>query len=256
MARVLKSLQSEGGFSVAEATIIDENRNIIDAHSVKVLDNANNKSFKKDYIVHGTLTDNVTSVEMIPTHAVEANRIVFVSGFFLGTWNGYPIAVYSANANSTTINCELERHGLADGALISVEFKAPYTSFNNNYNITLVDDDNFTFDTATPLDINNPVLQQELTITSYSAHWEYAIKVESAVLSDTSNTLTLAAVNRTVVKDNVPPGHTWDIVPVVNNATDILTFSPSYSSNTSVEEVGNGIRWSGKVEIVYTERSY
>ena len=33
----LKPLQSEGGFSVAEATIIDENRNIIDANSVKVL---------------------------------------------------------------------------------------------------------------------------------------------------------------------------------------------------------------------------
>ena len=93
MARVLKSLQSEGGFSVAEATIIDENRNVIDAHSVKVLDNANNKTFKKDYIVHGTLTDSVTSVEMTPTHAVESDRIVFVNGFFLGTWNGYPIAI-------------------------------------------------------------------------------------------------------------------------------------------------------------------
>jgi len=256
MARVLKSLQSEGGFSVAEATIIDENRNVIDAHSIKVLDNANNKSFKKDYIVHGTLTDSVTSVEMTPTHAVEANRIVFVSGFFLGTWNGYPIAVFNSNANSTTVSCELERHGLANGALISVEFGSTYTAFNNNYNITVVDEDNFTFTTNTPLDVNNPVLLQQVSITSYPVNWELAIKLESAVISDSSNNLTLAAVNRTIVKDNVPPGHIWDIAPVVNNSTDILTFSPTYTSNTSVESVGNGIRWSGKVEIVYSERSY
>ena len=44
--KVLKSLQSEGGFSVAEATIIDENRNIIDANTVKVLDSTNDKTFK------------------------------------------------------------------------------------------------------------------------------------------------------------------------------------------------------------------
>jgi hypothetical protein len=256
MAKILKSLQSEGGFSVAEATIIDENRNIIDAHTIKVLDNTNNKTFKKDYIIHGLLDDNNTSLEMTPTHEVEADRIVFLSAFLLATWVGYPIAVYNSNANSTTVSCQLENHGLTDGQLISVEFASPYTSFNNNYNITLVDSDNFTFTTATPLDVNNPVLLQELEITSYSDTWEYAVKVESAVLSDSSNNLTLAAVSKSVVKDNVSPGHSWNVDPVVNNTTKTLTFTPSFSSNASTELRGNGIRWSGKVEIVYTERSY
>ena len=256
MAKILKSLQSEGGFSVAEATIIDENRNIIDAHTIKVLDNTNNKTFKKDYIIHGTLDDNNTSLEMTPTHFVEADRIVFVSAFLLGTWSGYPIAIYNSNANSTTINCELEDHGLTDGQLISVEFANPYTSFNGDYNITLIDDDNFYFSIGAPLDVNNPVLLNELEITSYSQTWEYAVKVESAVLSNSSNTLTLAATSKSVVKDNVPPGHSWDIVPVANDSTKSLTFTPSFTSNTSVELRSSGIRWSGKVEIVYTERSY
>lgn len=256
MARVLKSLQSEGGFSVAEATIIDENRNIIDAHTIKVLNNSNDKTFKKDYIIHGTLTDSVTSVEMNPTELVGSDEIVFVSAFLLGTWDGYPIAIYTANANSVIVNCELENHGLTDNQLISVEFQAPYTSFNNNYNVTVIDEDNFTFQTNTPLDQNNPVLLQELEITSYSSTWEYAVKIESAVLSDSTNTLTAAAVNKTVVKDNIAPGHTWDIAPVVNNTTKILTFTPSFTSNTTVLRRSNGIRWSGKVEIVATERSY
>ena len=33
--QIVKSFQSEGGFSVKEATIIDENRHVIDAASVK-----------------------------------------------------------------------------------------------------------------------------------------------------------------------------------------------------------------------------
>ena len=176
MAKILKSLQSEGGFSVAEATIIDENRNIIDAHTIKVLDNTNNKTFKKDYIIHGTLDDNNTSLEMTPTHLVETDRIVFVSAFLLGTWSGYPIAIYNSNANSTTINCELEDHGLTEGQLISVEFANPYTSFNGDYNITLIDDDNFYFSIGAPLDVNNPVLLNELEITSYSQTWEMQLK--------------------------------------------------------------------------------
>lgn len=256
MARILKSFQSEGGFSVSEATIIDENRNVIDANTLKILNNSNDKTFKKEYIVHTTLNDSNTSVEMIPNESIASSKLVFISAFLLGTWDGYPIAIYTANANSVTVRCELENHGLVNGQLISVEFASPYTSFNNNYNVTIIDNNNFTFDTNTPLDINNPVLLQELEIISYPFNWEYAIKIESAMLSDSSNTLTLAAVSRSVVKDNIPPGHSWDVVPVANNATKTLTFSPSFASNTSVENRGNGIRWSGKVEIVHTERSY
>jgi len=254
--KILRSLQSEGGFSVAEATIIDENRNIIDAHTVKVLDNTNDKTFKKEYIVHGSLSNTVTSLEMEPGHAIEVNRIVFLTGFLLGTWVGYPVVTYSANANSTTVQCTLQDHGLADNDLISVEFIAPYDTFNGNYNVTIVNENSFTFETSTPLDINLPVLEQSLEVTSYSATWEYAVKIESAVLSDGNNDLSLAAISKSVVKDNIPPGHTWDIIPVVNNTTKEVTFSPSVSTTSDIELRGNGIRWSGKVEIVYTERNY
>lgn len=256
MAKILKSLQSEGGFSVKEATIIDENRNIIDAHTVKVLDNTNSKTFKKEYVVHGLLNNATTSLEMIPTHAVESNRIVFLTGYLLGTWKGYPIAVYTANANSTTVTCTLANHGLSTGNLISVVFKAPYTAFNNNYNVTVTNNNTFTFTTATPLDINNPVLQQELEVSSYSLNWEYSIKIEASVLSDSSNNLTISSNLNTIVKDNIPPGQTWAVVPVANNTTKTLTFSPSVATNSSLELRGSGIRWSGKVEIVYTERNY
>ena len=37
MAKILKSLQSEGGFSVSEETIIDSTRNILKANSVQVV---------------------------------------------------------------------------------------------------------------------------------------------------------------------------------------------------------------------------
>jgi hypothetical protein len=254
--KVLKSLQSEGGFSVAEATIIDENRNIIDANTVKVLDSTNDKTFKKEYIVHGSLDNATTSLEMQPGHVIESDRIVFVSAFLLGTWVGYPVVTFNANANSTTVQCTLQDHGLADSDLISVEFQNPYTGFNNNYNVTVVSDDSFTFETASPLDLNLPVLQQNLEVTSYSSDWEYAVKIESAVLSDGANTLTLAAFTKNVVKDSVPPGHTWDIAPVVNNTTKEISFTPSVSTTSDIELRGSGIRWSGKVEIIYTERNY
>jgi hypothetical protein len=257
MAKILKPLQSEGGFAVSEAAIIDPDRNVIDANSVKVIDNTNSKTFKKEYIVHGSLDDGTVSLEMTPGHLVESNRIVFLNGFMLGTWTGYPIAVFTSNANSTTVNCTLLDHGLSDGQLISVEFSNPtYSLFNNNYNINLVDNNNFTFDTLSPLDTNLPVLNEELEIVSYSDTWEYAVKIEASVLSDSSNNLSVSASILNVVKDSVPPGHSWSIVPVVNNTTKQLTFTPSYSSNTTIELRGNGIRWSGKVDIVYTERNY
>jgi hypothetical protein len=254
--KILRSLQSEGGFSVAEATIIDENRNIIDANSVKVLSNTNSKTFKKEYIAHATLTNTTTSTEMIPGHLVESNRIVFLTGFMLGTWFGYPVINWSVGSNSTLVNCTLQNHGLVNNELISVEFEAPYTSFNGNYNVIVINSNTFRFNTVAPIDINTPVNNQSAEVVSYGSSWEYAAKIECAVLSDSSNTLTLSATNLTVVKDKVPAGQTWAIVPVVNNSTKQITFTPSVSTNSDLEMRGNGIRWSGKIEIVYTERNY
>jgi hypothetical protein len=253
----LQSFQSEGGFSVTEATIIDADRNIIDAHTVKVLDNSNNKTFKKEYMTHFTSTDANASGEMLPTHEVEADRIVFLTGFVLATWVGYPVAVFNANANSTTVSCSLPDHALTTGDIVTVDFaNNARDSFNGSFAVTVIDNSNFTFDTLSPLDINAPVLQENLEITSYSLNWEFAVKVESAVVSDSSQVLTIAAIANTIVKDNVPPGHTWSVEPSVNNTSKVLTFTPSVASNAGLELRGSGVRWSSKVEIVYSERNY
>lgn len=254
--QIVKSFQSEGGFSVKEETIIDENRHIIDAASVRVQDGTNTRTFKKEYIVHASLSDVTKSAEMTPTHTVGADRIVFVTGFMLGTWKGYPVASYSVGANDTTVTVTLANHGLSQGDTISVEFQSPYLTSNGNFNVaSVVDLNTFTFETATALNVNNPIIGEFLEITSYPLNWEQAIKIESAVLSDTLQQLTIAAQSKTVVKDSTPPGQTWDINAIINNTTKVLTFTPSVIGN-QLQLRGNGIRWSGKVEIVFTERNY
>ena len=254
--QIVKSFQSEGGFSVKEETIIDENRHIIDAASVKVQDGTNTRTFKKEYIVHASLSDVTKSAEMTPTHTVGADRIVFVTGFMLGTWKGYPVASYSVGANDTTVTVTLANHGLSQGDTISVEFQSPYLTSNGNFNVaSVIDLNTFTFETTTALNVNNPIIGEFLEITSYPLNWEQAIKIESAVLSDTLQQLTIAAQSKTVVKDSTPPGQTWDINAIINNTTKVLTFTPSVIGN-QLQLRGNGIRWSGKVEIVFTERNY
>ena len=254
--QIVKSFQSEGGFSVKEETIIDENRHIIDAASVKVQDGTNTRTFKKEYIVHASLSDVTKSAEMIPTHTVGADRIVFVTGFMLGTWKGYPVASYNVGANDTTVTVSLANHGLSQGDSIDIEFQSPYLTSNGSFTVaSVVDLNTFTFETVTALNVNNPIIGEFLEITSYPLNWEQAIKIESAVLSDTLQQLTIAAQSKTVVKDSTPPGQTWDINAIINNTTKVLTFTPSVIGN-QLQLRGNGIRWSGKVEIVFTERNY
>ena len=205
--KIVKSFQSEGGFSVKEATIIDENRHVIDAASVKVQDGANTRTFKKEYIVHASLNDATTSAEMTPTHTVGADRIVFVTGFMLGTWKGYPVASYSVGANDPTVTVTLANHGLSQGDSITIEFQSPYLSSNGTFTVaSVVDLNTFTFTTTNPLNVNNPIVGAFLEVTSYPLNWEQAIKIESAVLSDTLQQLTIAAQSKTVVKDSTPPG--------------------------------------------------
>ena len=257
MAKILKSLQSDGGFSVSESTIIDAQRNIIDAHTIKVQNNSNDKTFKKEFIAHSLLNNSNTSVVLSPGHEIDSNRIVFVTGFLLGTWEGYPIVEFTSNANSVIVTCTLNGHGLTTGDSISVEFEnSTYSSFNNTYTVTVTNESTFTFETLTPLDANNPVLNETLEITNLGGTWEYAVKIESAVLSDASQILTTAAHAITVVKDNLPPGHSWSISPTVNNVTKEFSFLSSVSSNGNLELRGSGGRWCARVDIVYTERSY
>ena len=257
MAKILKSLQSDGGFSVSESTIIDAQRNIIDAHTIKVQNNSNDKTFKKEFIAHSLLNNSNTSVVLSPGHEIDSNRIVFVTGFLLGTWEGYPIVEFTSNANSVIVTCTLNGHGLTTGDSISVEFaNSTYSSFNNTYTVTVTSESAFTFETLTPLDANNPVLNETLEITNLGGTWEYAVKIESAVLSDASQNLTTAAHAITVVKDNLPPGHSWNVSPTVNNVTKEFSFLSSVSSNGNLELRGSGVRWCARVDIVYTERSY
>jgi methionine aminopeptidase len=82
------------------------------------------------------------------------------------------------------------------------------------------------------------------------------VKVETAILSDSSNNLSIAATSTSIVRDNIPPGHTWTIEPLVNNTTKEVTFTPSYTANSTIELRGNGIRWSGKIDLTYSERNY
>lgn len=261
MAKVLRPLQSEGGFSVAEETIIDPQRNIIDVHTIKVLNNSNDKTFKKEFISHSTLTDSNPSVVLDPGHSVEADRIVFMTGFLLGTWEGFPIVDFTVNANSTNVVCALTNHGLTTGDSIAVVFdNSSYTAYDTTYTVTVVDDDNFTIQTASPLDQNNPVLNEIFEITAVNSNdwgnWEYAVKIESAVLSDTNQVLSTAAHAVTIVKDNTPPGQVWTVSPTVNNVTYELSFLSAVATNGTLEKRGSGIRWCAKVDIVYTERSY
>lgn len=255
MARVLKSLQSEGGFSVREATIIDENRDIIDANSVKVTNVLNATAFKKDYIGFALLTDSIGAASLEPAHVIARNKVAFINTFAIATWDGYPIGGYTINANESIVSIALTGHQLTSGDSITALFDTPASSANGSYEVVVVDDDNFTFDIGTPIDTVNPTIGT-VEFTNYGRKWEYAIKIESAITTtdDQDQTLNIAAISSTIVRDNVPPGHTWSLTPSVNQVTKEFSFQATVSSNGTLESVGTGVRWIGNVSAVVTER--
>ena len=255
MARVLKSLQSEGGFSVKEATIIDANRDIIDVNSVKVTNVLNTTAFKKEYVAFATLTDTVGAASLEPAHVIDRNKVAFTEVFAIATWDGYPIGLYTINANESIVSVSLTGHGLTTGDSIVASFDSSASSADGTYQAVVVDANNFTFDIGTAIDANNPTLG-DVEFTSYGSKWEYAIKIETAILTDNvaDQTLSIAAISSTIVRDNVPPGHTWALVPSVNQTTKEFSFQASVSSNGTLESIGTGVRWVGNVSAVVTER--
>lgn len=255
MARVLKSLQSEGGFSVKEATIINADRDIIDANSVKVTNVLNTTAFKKEYVAFATLNDTIGSTALNPAHVIDRNKVAFITTFAIGTWDGYPIGEYTINANESIVSISLDNHGLTTGDSITAIFDTAGSAANGSYQIVVVDVDNFTFDIGTPIDAVNPTLGT-VEFTNYGRKWEYAIKIESAVITDDAadQTLSIAALSSNIVRDNVPPGHTWTLVPSVNQTTKEFSFQATVSSNGTLESVGTGVRWVGNVMAVVTER--
>jgi len=108
---------------------------------------------------------------------------------------------------------------------------------------------------GTPFDELNPTLGT-VEFTNYGSKWEYAIKIETAVLTDDlpDQTLSIAAVSSTIVRDNVPPGHEWSLVPSVNQTTKDFSFQASVTTNGTLQSIGTGIRWVGNVSVVVTER--
>lgn len=255
MARVLKSLQSEGGFSVKEATIIDANRDVIDANSVKVTNVLNTTAFKKEYVAFATTNDTVGSAVLDPAHLIERNKVSFSSIFAIATWDGYPIGLYTINANESIVSVSLADHGLTTGDSITANFDASASSADGVYQVVVVDGDNFTFDIGTPISAVDPTLGN-VEFTSYGRKWELALKIDTAILTDNlaDQTLSIAAVSSTIVRDNVPPGHTWTLVPSVNQTTKEFSFQATVSSNGTLESVGTGVRWVGNISVVVTER--
>ena len=255
MPRVLKSLQSEGGFSVRESTIIDPNRDIIDANSVKVTNVLNATAFKKEFVGFATLNDTTSSASLEPAHVIARNKVAFSNVFAIATWDGYPIGLYVINANESIVSISLSDHGLTTGDSIVASFDSSGSSANGTYQVVVVDSDNFTFDITTPINSSDPTTGT-VEFTNYGRKWETAIKIETAILTDdvADQTLSIAAVSATIVRDNVPPGHTWTLTPSVNQTTKEFSFQASVSSNGTLESLGTGIRWVGNVTAVVTER--
>ena len=255
MARVLKSLQSEGGFSVREATIIDATRNIVDVNSVKVTNVLNTTAFKKEYVAFASLNDAISSTDLQPAHVIDRNKVAFTNVFAIATWEGYPIGLYTINANESIVSISLANHELITGDSIIASFDSSVSSSNGTYQVVVVDDNNFTFDIGTPIDAVNPTIGN-VEFTNYGSKWEYAIKIETAIITDdvADQTLSIAAVSSTIVRDNVPPGHTWGLIPSVNQTTKEFSYQASVSSNGTLESIGTGVRWVGNVGAVVTER--
>ena len=69
-------------------------------------------------------------------------------------------------------------------------------------------------------------------------------------MSDSTNNLSLAGVSKTVLKDNVPPGHVWEIEPIVNNVNKTLSYQVTITSNASIELQSNGAECMGFISNV------
>ena len=81
-------------------------------------------------------------------------------------------------------------------------------------------------------DAVNPIINSPLEISvPYGQSWELSLKDRTTVLSDNANNLTLAGVLTSVTKDNVPPGHTWTVIPLVNNSNQTFGYQVSISAN-------------------------
>ena len=255
MAKILKSLQSEGGFSVAEETIIDPDRNILKANSVEVINNIFSDAYKKEFITFNTANDTSSSVNLNNFTPVSASEIVFSKANIVLTWKGYSIGQYNVNANSSIARILLDNHGLSIGDSVTLSFDVQGSGSDGTYTVTNVLN-NSTFEVDTGI-IFNPVasiVNGIVELENYGLYWEYSVEITTTCLSDSSNILSLAGVSKTVLKDNIPVGHVWNINPVVNNTTKTFGYQVSISSNGSLENHSSGVDCVGLISNVSSGR--
>jgi len=239
----LKPLHSDAGFAVAEDTIIDSSRNVVAANSVEVVNSSFTSAFKKEFISYNTANNTSSTKSLDDFQSIASNRISFSSANALLTWKGYPIGSYTVNANESLVTVTLSGHGLSAGNSIDIIFDATFSAQDGTYTvIEVLSPSIFTFDTGVVFDSINPIVNSLLEISSYGNTWEYSIKLETTILSDATNNLSISGIAKTVTKENIPPGHSWNVVPQVNNSNQTFGYQVSISSNGTLENYGSGVQ--------------
>lgn len=255
MAKIIKALQSEGGFSVSEEPIIDVDRNVLKANSVQVVNNTFADAIKTEFISFNKANDTTTSVTLEPLESVAANTIVFSKSDIVLSWKGYVVAQYSANASDNTAIITLTNHGLSEGDSVTLIFDAQGSLNDGTYTVTSVQDENVVLvDCANIFDNVSPIVNGTVEYTQYGLYWELSAEVSTTCLSDASQTLILAGVSKTILKDNIPLGHTWDIEPFINNTTKEFGYQITITSNGSIELQSDGVECVGFVTNVSAVR--
>lgn len=251
----LKPLHSDAGFAVAEDTIIDASRNVVAANSIEVVNSSFTTSYKKEFITYNTANDTSSTISLDNFESIASNRICFSSANALLTWKGYPIGSYTVNANESLVTVTLSGHGLAAGNSIDIIFDETFSAQDGTYTIVeVLSPSIFTFDTGVVFDPINPVVNSTLEISSYGDTWEYSIKLETTILSDAANNLTLSGIAKTITKENIPPGHSWNVIPQVNNSNQTFGYQVAISSNGTLENYSDGVKATAHVSNVLAVR--
>ena len=251
----LKPLHSDAGFAVAEDTIIDPSRNVVAANSVEVVNSSFTTSYKKEFISYNTANNTSSTVSLDDFQSIVSNRICFSSANAILTWKGYPIGSYTVNANESLVTVTLTGHGLSAGNSIDIIFDQAFSAQDGTYTVVeILSPSIFTFDTGVVFDAINPVVNSSLEISSYGNTWEYSVKLETTILSDAANNLSISGIAKTVTKENIPPGHSWNIVPQVNNSNKTFGYQVAISSNGTLENYSDGVKATAHVSNVLAVR--
>lgn len=252
----LKPLHSDAGFAVAEDTIIDSNRNVTAANSIEVVNSSFTTASKKEFITYNTANDTSSTVTLDNFQNLSANKVAFSTANCILTWKGYPIGSYNVNANESIVQVTLSDHGLSAGDSVTVIFDAAYSAQDGTYTVVeVLSSSVFTFDTSVVFDPLNPVVASLLEISApYGQNWELSLKIETSILSDGANNLTTSGILKSVTKDNTPPGHVWDVIPLVNNSNQTFGYQISASSNGTFENYGTGVQCIAHISNVIAQR--